>query len=213
MQIVINYFTFLYIFVTKVKFNIMSKKIRWILCLLLVLPLGVSARIVEKSESVCVNDAIRKDNRPAVDKRLFKSDAVEKQITRMRQLLTNQKLVWMFTNCFPNTLDTTVHFRHFEDGRPDTFVYTGDIHAMWLRDSGAQVWPYVALANEDAHLKEMVAGVINRQWMCIQIDPYANAFNDGPVGGDWQKDLTKMKPELHERKYEIDSLCYPLRLR
>ena len=189
MQIVINYFTFLYIFVTKVKFNIMSKKIRWILCLLLVLPLGVSARIVEKSESVCVNDAIRKDNRPAVDKRLFKSDAVEKQITQMRQLLTNQKLVWMFTNCCPNTL--------VEDGRPDTFVYTGDIHAMWLRDSGAQVWPYVALANEDAHLKEMVAGVINRQWMCIQIDPYANAFNDGPVGGDWQKDLTKMKPELH----------------
>lgn len=189
-----------------------KKRIGWVLCLLLALPLGSAAHRVEKNESVCVNDAIRKDNRPAVNKRLFKSDAVEKQITRMRQLLTNQKLAWMFTNCFPNTLDTTVHFRHFEDGRPDTFVYTGDIHAMWLRDSGAQVWPYVALANEDARLKEMVAGVINRQWMCINIDPYANAFNDGPVGGEWQKDLTKMKPELHERKYEIDSLCYPLRL-
>ena len=58
----------------------------------------------------------------------------------------------------------------------------------------------------------MIAGVINRQWMCINIDPYANAFNDGATGGEWMSDLTDMKPELHERKWEIDSLCYPLRL-
>lgn len=70
---------------------------------------------------------------------------------------------------------------------------------MWLRDSGAQVWPYVQLANEDPALKEMLAGVINRQWMCINIDPYANAFNDGPTGSEWKSDLTDMKPELHER--------------
>jgi Uncharacterized conserved protein len=54
----------------------------------------------------------------------------------------------MFENCFPNTLETTVHYRTI-DGKPDTFVYTGDIHAMWLRDSGAQVWPYVQLAFKD----------------------------------------------------------------
>lgn len=58
----------------------------------------------------------------------------------------------------------------------------------------------------------MIRGVILRQFKCILLDPYANAFNDGPVGGEWQKDLTKMIPELHERKWEIDSLCYPLRL-
>lgn len=114
-------------------------------------------------------------------------------------------------NCFPNTLDTTVHYRT-QDGEDDTFVYTGDIHAMWLRDSGAQVWPYVQFANEDADLKKMIRGVILRQWKCINIDPYANGFNDGPTGGPWMNDLTDMKPELHERKYEIDSLCYPLRL-
>ena len=83
---------------------------------------------------------------------------------------------------------------------------------MWLRDSGAQVWPYVQLANSDPELKTMLAGVINRQFKCINIDPYANAFNDGPKGGEWMSDLTDMKPELHERKWEIDSLCYPLRL-
>jgi meiotically up-regulated gene 157 (Mug157) protein len=54
--------------------------------------------------------------------------------------------------------------------------------------------------------------VVNRQAQCILIDPYANAFNDGPTGGEWQKDLTRMKPELHERKWEIDSLCYAVRL-
>ena len=114
----------------------------------------------------------------------------------------------MFENCFPNTLDTTVHF----DGKEDTFVYTGDIHAMWLRDSGAQVWPYVQLANKDPELKKMLAGVINRQFKCINIDPYANAFNMNSEGGEWMSDLTDMKPELHERKWEIDSLCYPIRL-
>lgn len=161
---------------------------------------------------VCAMDAIQEDNRPEVAKRLFHSDEVEKQIVRVQGLLKNAKLSWMFGNCFPNTLDTTVHFRTGTDGKPDTFVYTGDIHAMWLRDSGAQVWPYVQLANSDPKLKEMLAGVILRQFKCINIDPYANGYNDGAVGGEWMSDLTDMKPELHERKWEIDSLCYPLRL-
>lgn len=151
-------------------------------------------------------------NRPAESARLFKSKAVEKEIKRVKKMLKNPKLAWMFENCFPNTLDTTVHYRTDEDGNPDTFVYTGDIHAMWLRDSGAQVWPYVQLANQDKDLQRMIAGVINRQFKCIVIDPYANAFNDGPKGGEWMSDFTDMKPELHERKYEIDSLCYPIRL-
>ena len=149
--------------------------------------------------------------RPREKNRLFKSDAVERKIKEIKSLLKNPYLAWMFENCFPNTLDTTVHFREL-NGKPDTFVYTGDIHAMWLRDSGAQVWPYVQLANEDPKLKEMLEGVIRRQFLCINIDPYANAFNDGPVGGDWQSDMTDMKKELHERKWEIDSLCYPIRL-
>ena len=70
---------------------------------------------------------------------------------------------------FPQSIDTTVHFRKGADGKPDTFVYTGDIHAMWLRDSGAQVWPYVQLANSDPELKEMLAGVILRQFKCINM--------------------------------------------
>ena len=148
--------------------------------------------------------------RPAVADRLFVSDAVEKKIKEVKKLLKNNPyLAWMFENCYPNTIDTTAHF----DGKDDTFVYTGDIHAMWLRDSGAQVWPYVQYCNKDAKLKKMIRGVILRQLKCINIDPYANAFNMGPVeDNEWASDGTAMKPELHERKYEIDSLCYPIRL-
>ena len=149
--------------------------------------------------------------RPAAEDRLFTSKAIEAEIEKVKDMLSNERLAWMFSNCFPNTLDTTVHYRKL-NGQDDTFVYTGDIHAMWLRDSGAQVWPYVQFANEDPELKAMLAGVIRRQLMSINIDPYANAFNDGAKGGEWMSDMTDMKPELHERKYEIDSLCYPIRL-
>ncbi len=150
--------------------------------------------------------------RPALQDRLFVSEAVEKRIAEVTGTLTNPRLAWLFANCFPNTLDTTVHFSEDDEGHPRTFVYTGDIHAMWLRDSGAQVWPYVRFAREDEHLRAMLEGVIRCQFQLIGIDPYANAFNDGPTGTGWQSDLTDMDPNLHERKWEVDSPCYPIRL-
>ena len=154
-------------------------------------------------------------NRPAESERLFRSEAVEAEIARIKGVLSNAKLAWMFENCFPNTLDTTVRYRKDDNGRDDTVVYTGDIHAMWLRDSGAQVWPYLQLASKDEHLRSMLAGVIRRQFKCIELDPYANAFldpYDPNPDHQWMSDQTQMRPELHERKWEIDSLCYPLRL-
>ena len=163
---------------------------------------------------ICIGASAQsyESQRPEPADRLFKSEAVEAKIAEVTSQLANPKLAWMFANCFPNTLDTTVHFSESEDGTPDTFVYTGDIHAMWLRDSGAQVWPYVPLAASDEALRKMIAGVILRQFKCINIDPYANAFNMGPTGSVWESDITEMIPELHERKYEIDSHCYPIRL-
>jgi len=149
--------------------------------------------------------------RPSESARKFVSEAVEKKLAEVKAHIKDPKLAWMFENCYPNTLDTTCEFK-MKDGRPDTFVLTGDIHAMWLRDSSAQVYPYVVLANEDAKLKTMLQGVINRQVDCILIDPYANGFNEGPTGSEWESDHTDMKKELHERKWEIDSLCYPIRL-
>jgi meiotically up-regulated gene 157 (Mug157) protein len=149
--------------------------------------------------------------RPPPAERRVTSPAVERLIGRVRAAIADPELGWLFENCFPNTLDTTVHVGTL-DGKPDTFVITGDIEAMWLRDSSAQVWPYVPLATSDAALQRLLAGVIHRQTRCILIDPYANAFNEQPGASPWEDDLTEMKPELHERKWEVDSLCYPIRL-
>jgi uncharacterized protein len=146
-----------------------------------------------------------------VEKRNFSSSVIESTIERIKTKIKDPELAWLFENCFPNTLDTTVNFK-IKNNRPDTFVITGDIHAMWLRDSTAQVTPYLSLINEDEKLKQLIAGVINRQTECILIDPYANAFNDGAGKSEWLSDHTDMKPELHERKWELDSLCYTVRL-
>lgn len=150
--------------------------------------------------------------RPVAEKRNFVSKTVDAVIEKIKSHIKDEKLRWMFENCLPNTLDTTVRYK-LKDGKPDTFVITGDIDAMWLRDSSAQVWPYLPLMKHDEPLRLMVAGLINRQTKCILIDPYANAFNDGPVGSYWETDHTQhMVKELHERKWEVDSLCYPIRL-
>ena len=153
--------------------------------------------------------------RPLEKDRLFVSEVVEKKVAEVASQLTDPKLAWMFVNCFPNTLDTTVHFdKDGNEGRGDTFIYTGDIAAMWLRDSGAQVWPYLPYASADENLRKMIAGTILRQFKLICVDPYANAFNDGPTGAGARSDVTgkKISPEVFERKWEIDSHCYPIRL-
>ena len=85
--------------------------------------------------------------RPPLAQRKFTSPAVEARIEELKKTIGDPELAWMFENCFPNTLDTTVRIGQL-DGKPDTFVITGDIDAMWLRDSTAQVWPYLPLARD-----------------------------------------------------------------
>eukprot|EP01133_Synstelium_polycarpum_P003165 gene3165-3618_t len=150
--------------------------------------------------------------RVAAGKRHFQSKSVDAAIQTFKAKVKNPELCWLFENCFPNTLDTTVYYKE-ENGHPDTYVITGDIDAMWLRDSSAQVWPYLQFVNEDEHLKKLIAGVIFHQTKCILKDPYANAFYGDPNKvGEWKSDQTTMLPGVHERKWEIDSLCYPVRL-
>jgi len=152
--------------------------------------------------------------RPPFNKRLFTSQAIENVIIEVKSKLKDPAMAWLFENCFPNTLDTTVYYEE-KDGRPVSHIITGDINAMWLRDSTCQVWPYIPYANMDDKLKKMLAGVINRQVDCVLVDPYANAFKKDisePVSKWAVNDITDMKPELHERKWEINSLLFVIRL-
>jgi uncharacterized protein len=152
--------------------------------------------------------------RPLLKDRKFCSDAIESYIASTLKGIRDPILGELFANCFPNTLDTTVQPGSFE-GKPDTAVLTGDIEAMWLRDSSAQVWPYLPFASKDHSLRDLLEGVIRRQTRCLLIDPYANCFMadlDAPPLEWSRKDHTEMKRGVGERKYELDSLCYPIRL-
>jgi meiotically up-regulated gene 157 (Mug157) protein len=152
--------------------------------------------------------------RPAQADRHFSSAAVEALIPRIQRQIADPALATIFANCFPNTLDTTVFPGTFA-GKPDTYVVTGDIDAMWLRDSSAQVWPYIPLAKDDEPLRRLLEGIIRRQARMILLDPYANAFMHDAAAPPlkWAvNDQTEHHPGVAERKWEVDSLCYPIRL-
>ncbi len=153
--------------------------------------------------------------RPAPSARRFRSRAVDAAIESVSSRIRDPELAWLFSNCLSNTLDTTVRFTNGPAG-PDTVVVTGDIPAMWLRDSSAQVWPYLPFLTADAELARLIEGVIRRQTRCILADPYANAFMPDLASSEplsWSKtDHTDMKRGVGERKWEVDSLCYPVRL-
>jgi hypothetical protein len=157
------------------------------------------------------SESVLASRRPPPAQRTFVSAAVEARIAAVRARINSPELAWLFENCYPNTLDTTVTFEDGAEGA-DTFVITGDIPAMWLRDSTAQTRVYLPLAKEDPALRGLFRGLIRRQARCILLDPYANAFYRGAELGEWSHDETAMKPGVHERKWELDSLCYPIQL-
>lgn len=136
-------------------------------------------------------------------------EAIEKMMERVREAFgAEHKIARMFERCISNTLDTTI--KRDENGK--IFVITGDIPAMWLRDSSCQLRPFLLFAKEEPEILEIIRDLVKRQMECILIDPYANAFNESANGNGFQDDRTEMKPELWERKYEIDSLCFPFQL-
>ncbi|MBC1628167.1 glycoside hydrolase family 125 protein [Listeria welshimeri] len=133
---------------------------------------------------------------------------IQSSTEKIKKEINNQKLAEMYARCMENTLDTTIKIR--ESGL--TFILTGDIPAMWLRDSVCQVRPFLIFAKENEEIESMLIGLSKEQVSLVGIDPYANAFNETPNGAGHQADKTEMHPQVWERKYEIDSLCYPIQL-
>ena len=128
---------------------------------------------------------------------------IDKVCARLEK--SSPKLAQLYRNCFPNTIATTIQEQ--EDG--SLFVITGDIPAMWLRDSAPQVDHYIPLA-DDPEVASIVRRVVEKQFKYVLIDPYANSFNPAPNGEGHITDIPRNGPWVFERKYEIDSLCYPL---
>jgi meiotically up-regulated gene 157 (Mug157) protein len=149
--------------------------------------------------------------RPAPADRSAHSDPIERRIRAAAARVNDAGLRRLLQGTLPNTLDTTM-IAGGDDERPDTFVLTGDIEAMWLRDSTAQVWPYLASVREDAGLDRLIRGVVRRQTRQVLLDPHANAFLHGEGPSEWAADRTEMRQGVHERKWEPDSLQAFLRL-
>lgn len=159
------------------------------------------------------------DERPPYDKRNFHSKAIDDLISTLQPFFANPDVATLFSNCLPNTLDTTVYFTTQEPetksaNELDSFVITGDINAMWLRDSMNQVLPYIPYASEDNSLQYLLEGLINRQAKSILIDSFANAFNFNASNEGHQDDMRTppMSASVFEGKYEIDSLNAFLKL-
>lgn len=114
----------------------------------------------------------------------------------------------VFNVTYANTLETTVK----KIAADDNFILTGDIPAMWQRDSTCQVRPYLVMAQKIPEVSDFIRGVIKRQFFNMNHDPYANAFNSEANNAGHHKDHTTMTPWIWERKFEIDSLCFPVQL-
>lgn len=105
---------------------------------------------------------------------------------------SNSDLVTMFRSGLTNAEQK----QSFEELDGSIYVQTGDIPAEWLRDSSAQVRPYLYFVNKDEKVRDYLRKVIARQAEYLTIDPYANAFREDK--------------SVWEQKYELDSLCYPI---
>ncbi|MDD5066373.1 MAG: glycoside hydrolase family 125 protein [bacterium] len=121
------------------------------------------------------------------------SDAVSNFIAGLD--LSDKYIQQSFKQCFPNTLDTTITL----EGDNTTYIITGDINAMWVRDSCAQVHPYIFLSRNDNNLKRVINGTILRHIKHMNIgDPFINSWEEGYT--------------VHEYKYEPDGPAYFIRM-
>ncbi|KAI8068627.1 DUF1237 domain-containing protein [Gongronella butleri] len=166
--------------------------------------------------------------RPIEACRTFTSHVINQVIDTFSAKMKNVDLARLFANCFPNTLDTTVAktaciVTNSTRCQPLSFIITGDIDAMWLRDSANQLMPYLDFLPQDLSLKRLVLGTIYMQAQFISIDPYANAFHPPGNMGQWalmhQAPIDQHQPhspghlsQVYEYKWEIDSLASFLQL-
>ncbi|KAI1172091.1 glycoside hydrolase family 125 protein [Nemania sp. FL0916] len=166
--------------------------------------------------------------RPEPACRKFVLPEVEQTIDEMKDLVKDPDLFRLFENTFPNTLDTTISWKGFANNGTEeelTFVTTGDIVAMWLRDSANQLRSYKSLLKANSSTESLASlfrGAINLQSRYIISNPYCNAFQPPSESGlppvdNSAADTDNVTPSYNkdfvfECKYELDSISAFLQL-
>ncbi|MEG0292892.1 glycoside hydrolase family 125 protein [Enterococcus sp.] len=133
---------------------------------------------------------------------------LERIIHKVKEKVKDQEVICLFESTFLDIFTQTME--NLEDST--TYMVTGDIPAMWLRDSSCQLRPIIPFLKESPQIAQLVKRIIRRQFDFIQKDPYANAYTIERDPERWDADLPTQNPHVWEQKYEIDSLCFPILL-
>lgn len=158
--------------------------------------------------------------RPSPECRTFNSADVEDAIRDISSSISDPDLYRLFQNSFPNTLDTAIRWHGVAANNSNeelTFIITGDINAMWLRDSANQLQSYHPLLKPNTSLASLYRGVINLQSRYLLTSPFCNSFqpplesNIPPTTNSAANTDTVFPPydphSVFECKYELDSLA------
>ena len=153
--------------------------------------------------------------RPERWARAYTAPAVDAAIATLVPQFKDTNLATLFSNALPNALDSTVVHKPAADQNcaspldgpeecmPDTFVVTGDIDAMWQRDSTNQAKPYLRFLKDqkanDTSLTDFFRGLIARQAHNTLLDPYANSFQrTGDLGPNAGSDVSTKRSHSTE---------------